>query len=190
MFSKTFIATLLASSAAASPIVSARAAGDAFGLISIRSGSDIQNQAITASGGRLWIGKETASYCPDTVVTDCPNGTSTTFVAGESNLGLNTEVPGGQQVYIATDSSVSYTIPHSGDIHGGVASGWKYTAGENGSLGSLSFPGYGFIACPGEGAGVYGIFLTPGGAATGNCTGISVATVPYTGEGPSAWEYA
>lgn len=70
MFSKTFIATLLASSAAATPIVSARAASDAFGLISIRSGTDLQNQAIVANGGRLYIGKETSSYCP--LATGCP----------------------------------------------------------------------------------------------------------------------
>ncbi|MBY8978546.1 hypothetical protein KHP62_22365, partial [Rhodobacteraceae bacterium NNCM2] len=144
MFSKTFIATLLASSAAATPIVSARAASDAFGLISIRSGTDLQNQAIVANGGRLYIGKETSSYCP--LATGCPAGTSTTFVAGESTISLNTEVPGGQQVYIGTDYSVSYTQPHSADTHGGVTSGWVYTAGENGSLGSLSFPDYGFIA--------------------------------------------
>ncbi|KAF5870629.1 uncharacterized protein Bfra_009176 [Botrytis fragariae] len=190
MFSKTFIATLLAGSAAATPIISARADSNAFGLISIRSGTDLQNQAITASGGRLWIGKDTSSYCPDTVVTSCPDGTSTTFVSGGNTLGLNTEVPGGQQVYRATDYSVSFTQAHSADIHGGVASGWNYTAGENGSLGSLSFPDYGFIACAGDVAGVYGVFLTPGGSGTGNCTSIAVATVPYTGEGPSAWEYA
>ena len=70
MFSKTFIATLLASSAAATPIVSARDASDAFGLISIRSGTDLQNQAIVANGGRLYIGKETSSYCP--LATGCP----------------------------------------------------------------------------------------------------------------------
>ncbi|TGO14329.1 hypothetical protein BPAE_0657g00020 [Botrytis paeoniae] len=188
MFSKTFIATLLASSAAATPIVSARAASNAFSLVSIRSGTDLQNQAITASGGRLWIGKDTASYCPSTV-TSCPDGTSTTFVAGENTLSLNAGVPGGQQVYIASDYAVSFTQPHSADTQGGVISGWTYTAGENGSVGSLSFPDYGFIACPGESAGVYGVFLTPGGAGTGNCTNIAVATAPYTGEGSSAWEY-
>ncbi|KAF7945582.1 hypothetical protein EAE96_010349 [Botrytis aclada] len=187
MFSKAFIATLLAGSAAATPIVSARAASNAFGLISIRSGTDLQNQAITASGGRLWIGKETSSYCP--LETGCPAGTSTTFVAGESTLGLNTEVPGGQQVYVGTDYSVSYTQPHSADTHGGKASGFVYTAGENGGIGSLSFTDYGFIACR-DTDGSYGVFLTPGGSGTGNCTGIAVGTVPYTGEGPSAWEYA
>ncbi|TGO10804.1 hypothetical protein BTUL_0125g00180 [Botrytis tulipae] len=186
MFSKTFIATLLASSAAATPIVSARAASDAFGLISIRSGTDLQNQAITASGGRLYIGKKTSSYCP--LEAGCPAGTSTTFVAVGSTLSLNTEVPGGQQVYIATDHSVSFTQAHSGNTHGGVVSGWTYTAGENGSLGSLSFPDYGFIACR-ESDGLYGVFLTHGGSGTGNCTGIAVATVPYTGESPSAWQY-
>lgn len=73
MLSKTFIATLFASTAAASPIVSSRAADQAFGLISIRSGTDLQNQAIHAAEGRLWIGKDTASYCP--LSTGCPGKT-------------------------------------------------------------------------------------------------------------------
>lgn len=60
MFSKAFIATLLASTVAASPVV-ARADGEAFSLLSIRSGTDLQNQVITANGGALWIGKESSA---------------------------------------------------------------------------------------------------------------------------------
>ncbi|KAF7852779.1 hypothetical protein EAF04_010898 [Stromatinia cepivora] len=187
MFSKTFIATLLASSAAASPIVSARAAGNAFGLIAIRSGSDLQNQAINAFDGGLWIGKETSSYCP--LAAGCPAGDYTTFVGGENYLGLNVEVPGGQQVYVATNYAVSFTSPHSADTFGGQAAGWKYTAGEGSNFGSLSFADYGFIACASTNVGTYQVFLTPGGEGTGNCTSISVATVPSSDIGASAWEY-
>ncbi|KAB8292394.1 hypothetical protein EYC80_008129 [Monilinia laxa] len=188
MFSKAFIATLLASTVAASPVV-ARADGDAFSLLSIRSGTDLQNQVITANGGALWIGKETSSSCP--LDTGCPAGTATTFHAGSGGLGLNVAVPGGQQVFIAPSSAVSFTQPHSGNTEGGKTQGWTYTAGKNGGFGSLSFPDYGFIACAStEGAGIYQIFATPGGSATGNCTGIAVATVPYTEEGASAYEYS
>ncbi|KAJ8061415.1 hypothetical protein OCU04_009236 [Sclerotinia nivalis] len=188
MFSKTFIATLLASSAAATPIVSARSAGNAFGLIAIRSGSNLQNQAINAFEGGLWIGKETSTYCP--LASGCPAGKWTNFVAGEDTLDLNVEVPGGQQVYVADSYAVSFTAPHSADTHGGKAAGWKYTAGEGSNLGSLSFTDYGFIACASTDVGTYQVFLTPGGEGTGNCTSIAVATVPSSDVGASAWEYA
>ncbi|ESZ91745.1 hypothetical protein SBOR_7852 [Sclerotinia borealis F-4128] len=187
MFSKTIIATLLASTAAASPIVSARAAGDKFGLISIRSGTDLQNQAIVAYQGGLWIGKDTSSYCP--LAEGCPAGTDTTFAAGDNTLSMNVEVPGGQQVYVATSAAVSFTPPHSGDTQGGVVTGWTYTAGQDGALGQMSLPGYGFIACAStDGPGIYQVYATLGGSGTGNCSGIAVATVPYTGA-VSAWEY-
>ncbi|APA13320.1 hypothetical protein SS1G_08110 [Sclerotinia sclerotiorum 1980 UF-70] len=188
MFSKTFIAALFASSAVASP-VAARSASDAFGLISIRSGSNLQNQAINAFQGGLWIGKEPSSYCP--LTEGCPDGKYTSFVAGADNtLFLNTEVPGGQQVYLADSYAVSYTVPHSADTRGGKVSGFTYTAGEGSNLGSLSFSteGSGFVACATE-VGVYQVFITPNGEGTGNCTGIAVATVPNTVAGPSAWEY-
>ncbi|KAA8564262.1 hypothetical protein MFRU_043g00520 [Monilinia fructicola] len=178
MFSKAFIATLLASTVAASPVV-ARADGEAFSLLSIRSGTDLQNQVITANGGALWIGKESSAN---------PAGSSTNFNAGNGGLFLDVAVPGGQQVYIAPSSAVSFTQPHSANTQGGKTQGWTYTAGKDGGFGSLSFPDYGFIACAStEGAGIYQIFATPGGSSTGNCTGIAVATVPYSGA--SAFEY-
>ncbi|QSZ32588.1 hypothetical protein DSL72_002167 [Monilinia vaccinii-corymbosi] len=189
MFSKTFIATLLASTAAASPLVSARAEGNAFGLISIRSGSDLQARAINAAEGGLWIGKNTTTYCP--LTSGCPAGNTTTFTAANGLLSLNTAVPGGQQVYIASNTSaISFTPPHSADTHGGKAQGWNYTAGQGESFGKLSFPEYGFIACAStEGKGIYQVYATLGGSATGNCTGIDIATVPFSGEGATAWEY-
>ena len=102
---------------------------------------------------------------------------------------MNVVVPGGQQLYIGSDSAVSYTEPHSADIGNGTAQGWIYTAGTNSSVGTLTFPDYGFIACAStDGPGIYKIFATIGGTGTGNCTGIALATVPYP-SGASAWEY-
>jgi hypothetical protein len=71
MFSKTFIATLLASTAVATPIV-ARTSNKAFKLISFAfgPGSPIQGSDIVAYNGGLWIGKNTTSYCPENI--DCP----------------------------------------------------------------------------------------------------------------------
>jgi hypothetical protein len=70
MFSKAFIATLLAGSAAATPIV-ARSTG-AFGLVALKTGTELQFASIVANGGQLWIGKKTASYCPESVGDACP----------------------------------------------------------------------------------------------------------------------
>ncbi|CAD6451142.1 e1fc85cf-5ef4-4346-a26b-94f37f8592a4 [Sclerotinia trifoliorum] len=189
MFSKTFIAALLAGSAAASPIVAARSTSGSFGLVSIRSGTDLQSQAINAFQGGLWIGKEPSSYCPFTE--GCPDGKYTSFVAGaETSLSLNTEVPGGQQVYVAKNYAVSYTEPHSANTFGGKLTGFNYTAGVGSTLGSLSYNGdYGFIACASTDVGTYQVFVTPGGEGTGNCTSIAIATASNPSAGPSAWEY-
>ncbi|KAM3077529.1 hypothetical protein ACMFMG_006867 [Clarireedia jacksonii] len=190
MFSKAVIATLLASTAAATPIA-ARDASNAFGLIAIRSGSDLQYKTINANGGRLWIGKETASYCPEEQVgAACPAGNVTTFVAQPNQLvGLNDVVPGGQQLYIGTDNSVSYTIAHSADTFGGKAQGWQYTAAPVGLVGSLTFDGYTFFACASpEGPGIYSIDATSTGEATGNCTSIALGAPVYNGPA-TAWQY-
>ncbi|KAF2671555.1 hypothetical protein BT63DRAFT_369266 [Microthyrium microscopicum] len=76
--------------------------------------------AINASGGSFWIHKPTQSYCPDSVanITTCPLGNGTSFVAGgqAGTLFMNTEVPGGQQVYVAPNGLLKYTVPHSGNI--------------------------------------------------------------------------
>jgi hypothetical protein len=72
---------------------------------------------------------------------------------GTLSLGVN--VPGGQQVYIASDGEMSYTSAHSANIPGdAVRDGWSKTGCDN--SGKLSFKG-GLYACPGDnGYQVYG----------------------------------
>ena len=70
--------------------------GQYFGVIAARSASPIHLQPIAASGERLWIGKDTASYCPPQVGKNCPPGTNTNFGGGEGTLGMGAIVPGGQ----------------------------------------------------------------------------------------------
>jgi hypothetical protein len=74
MFSKALIATLLAGTAAATPIAT-RSTG-AFGLVALKTGSSLQFSSIVANGGQLWIGKETASYCPESVGAACPGNSN------------------------------------------------------------------------------------------------------------------
>jgi hypothetical protein len=56
---------------------SAPASPTPFSLIAARSGSPIHLQSINANGQAFWIGKDTSSYCPTSVVTNCPAGTVT-----------------------------------------------------------------------------------------------------------------
>ena len=73
-----------------------------FGVIAARSGSPIHLQSLAANGQAIWIGKQTASFCPKKVVgaKNCPKGKETNFAGGDGSLAMGAEVPGGQQVYI------------------------------------------------------------------------------------------
>ena len=73
MFTKSLLATAFATLAAAAPLAQ-RAEDVSFTLLSIHSGSDVQNQAIAANGQRFWIGKVTSTYCP--VGDSCPTSKS------------------------------------------------------------------------------------------------------------------
>ncbi|KAF2711529.1 hypothetical protein K504DRAFT_375196 [Pleomassaria siparia CBS 279.74] len=158
-----------------------------FGVISARSASPIHLQELTARGGKFFLGGgPPSSYCPVQIGDACPPGNYTVFAGGEVNLSLAVVVPGGQQVYVAPDGTLSYTSPHSAFIPAGsIVDGWSRTEGE--SFGHLTFKN-GLIACPaGEGAGyqVYG--QIPNVTFTPDCLGFSALTSNTTEVG--AWEY-
>ncbi|KAI4194536.1 MAG: hypothetical protein LQ350_007713 [Teloschistes chrysophthalmus] len=138
-----------------------------FGAIAARSASPIHLQSINANGGAFWIGKNTTTYCPLANQTDCPPGKDTVFAVGNGGLGgagLNTVVPGGQQVYVAPTGALSFTTAHSAYIPPGSAlETFNATLGtEGGPLGQFTFSGLGangFIACPvSKGKGPYQVF--------------------------------
>jgi len=156
-----------------------------FGVISARSASPIHLQELTARGGKFYLGGgPPSSYCPPQVGDACPSGNYTTFAGGDGTLSLAVVVPGGQQVYIAPDGSMSYTGPHSVyKPEGSIVDGWSKTEGEN--FGYLTFD-QGLIACPpGNGTNetypgyqVFGqlpnITFTPG------CLGFNALTCKYS----------
>ena len=76
------------------------AAGQYFGVIAAHSASPIHLLEWNASGQRIWLDKNTTSYCPLSDATGCPKGTTTNFAAGDGTLAMGSEVPGGQLVYI------------------------------------------------------------------------------------------
>jgi len=191
MFTKTILASALASFAATAPLTQ-RAEDTSFTLLSIHSGSDVQNQAIAANGQRFWIGKETSTYCP--VGSSCPANTDVTaLVSNGGSIGMDASVPGGQQVYVTADGQLGYTIAHSARIPGGASvTGFKYVPeNESGAPGELIWNSYSFVACPNGDAGVYQIYAGNASIASSTdstCIGIVAATVNNTAG--AAWQYA
>ncbi|EOD48974.1 hypothetical protein GTA08_BOTSDO10587 [Neofusicoccum parvum] len=174
--------------AAATLLAAAPAALGQFVGLSVRSASPIHYGSINAAGSKFWIGKETSSYCPSEVVDCAPYpGNVTVFAGGDPTLGLSTAVPGGQQVYIAPDGSLSFTQAHSAYIpEGSVTDG--FTTSQSSGFGILSWTN-GFIACPSaNGTFPYQVY---GGGYSNNtaCLGFDFLTSNYTGTA-GAWQYA
>ncbi|KAF2477855.1 uncharacterized protein BDR25DRAFT_4618 [Lindgomyces ingoldianus] len=171
-----------------SALVASAFAQDYFGVMSARSGSNIHLLPLNAIGGKFFLGGSPSSYCPPEVGTACPPGTSTVLAGGVGTLSLGVIVPGGQQVYIAPDGTMSYTAPHSAyKPEGSVVDGWSRSP-VNDQFGYLTFSG-GLVACPVDANNkpwqVYGqiasVTLSP------QCLGFSALTINGTEAG--AWEY-
>lgn len=172
-----------------------------FGVIAARSASPIHFQAVNASGQAFWIGKNSATYCPDIPQFECPPDPGTVFAAGGEGASLDTVVPGGQQVYVAPTGALSYTRPHSGYIPPGSAVGtFNATLTQSGGpIGFFTFEGLGatgWLACPVTKNGPYQVFADIKGLKDKDvpghhkdkCLGFSMITSPFTGQ--AAWEYS
>jgi hypothetical protein len=161
-----------------------------FGVISSRSASPIHLQSLTARGGKFYLGGgPPSSYCPTTVGSACPPGNTTVLAGGDSTLSLGVVVPGGQQVYVAPDGALSYTVAHSAYIPtGSDVDGFSRTAPANGSaFGYLNYE-TGFVACPaGEGEGYQVFGQVVAGTFADECLGFSALAVAV--DQPGAWQY-
>ncbi|KAM3086502.1 hypothetical protein ACMFMG_000635 [Clarireedia jacksonii] len=169
-----------------------------FSVITIHSGSVIQDASVQANGGKFWINLPTSSYCPEEVA-HCPAGNETLFLppSHSGTLPLSVSVPGGQQVYVGPDHALSYTVAHSADIPSGSTTSvfeYKPQDGE-GHVGSLKLNGHDFFACAlnayqaVDGNSVFQIFggdEKPEGKV--NCISVLLGTSER--EGVGAWEYA
>ncbi|KAK7756957.1 hypothetical protein SLS62_000973 [Diatrype stigma] len=150
--------------------------------------------AINANGGKFWVNRETSAYCPDGIEgLDCTQlpGTSTVFTGGNGTLSLNVAVPGGQQVYIAPDGSLSYTEPHSASMpDGSVSTGFSRQRSESFGAPVNVFNSImeGWVACPvTEGEPRERTYQLFAGLQKEGCYDTAVRS--YTSEGPNAWEY-
>lgn len=173
---------------ALSALVAGIMADSPFGIMSTRSASPVHLLPLTARGGKFWLGGPgPSSYCPEQVQPNCPPGTDTSFVGGTEYLSLNVMVPGGQQIYIAPDGSMSYTQAHSAYVPpGSIRDGWSKTEGEQ--FGYLSWS-CGLLACPAaeQGQG-YQVFGKVEGKEFGpECLGFNALS--FNGTGFGAWQY-
>ena len=87
-FTVALLSSLPILAAAAPTSFEARTPSPIFTLIAARSASPVHLQTVNANGRAFWIGKSTASYCPQPPVTHCPAGTSTTLIAGHGAASL------------------------------------------------------------------------------------------------------
>ena len=119
-------------------------------------------------------------------------------------MSQNTEVPGGQILYVKSTGAVGFTQAHSGAIPpGSTTAGFTYTPAAPGSqFGQWSFSGLGangFMACPPTAAeGRYQVFANLRNATVptgnvGDCLGFDPAAIaaPATNgtAAPAAWQY-
>jgi hypothetical protein len=145
---------------------------------------------LTARGGKFYLGGgPPSSYCPESVGSGCPPGNTTVLAGGQGTLSLGVVVPGGQQVYVAKDGALSYTVAHSAAIpDGAVVDQFSKDAPSNGnSFGYLNFE-EGFVACPagtGDGYQVFG--QVDGGNFGSDCLGFSALTCKFPCFSVVAW---
>ncbi|GAW15475.1 hypothetical protein ANO14919_048860 [Xylariales sp. No.14919] len=103
------------------------------GAWKIAQGTDVFffGTAINATGGKFYINRDTSTYCPEGVSgLDCTafSGSGTSFAIGNgtTTMSLDVTVPGGQQVYVAPDGSLSYTQAHSASMPpGSIVTGFS-----------------------------------------------------------------
>ncbi|KAJ5925467.1 hypothetical protein N7454_008106 [Penicillium verhagenii] len=183
------IALPLLAAAAPAPVASPSAASPpAFSVMSIRSASPIHYMQMNAAGQKFYLGGSTSSYCPGVEGMVCPLATR------PSSLQADTEVPGGQQVYVDATGALSFTQAHSASIPAGSSVGdLIYEAGEPWS--HYSFNGWGaqgFMACPTTDsrwqvfAALQNATVPSGNVA--DCLGFDAIALTYTGDIP-AWQY-
>ncbi|KAI1433243.1 hypothetical protein GGR50DRAFT_513675 [Xylaria sp. CBS 124048] len=92
-----------------------------------KPGEDVifDGDSINASGLKFWVNKDTTTYCPNIPQLDCTgldsNETLLSLSDFTTTMGMDVNVPGGQQVYIAPDGRMSFTQAHSAYIPPGSA---------------------------------------------------------------------
>ncbi|KAL9101457.1 MAG: hypothetical protein Q9163_003288 [Psora crenata] len=171
------------------------------------------HKPINANSQGFYIGRRTSSYCPTSVENlVCPPGNVTAIQVGSGGgASMDSEVPGGQPIYVPPTGNLSYTPGHLEsipDIYNYTVLGFAFTpyaanSTTDSAVGSFTFSGLGFkgwLACPlttniTSGRRRYRIFANiEGGVADvptgdpGDCMPTEIEGTVYTGNSP-AWQY-
>ncbi|GAM82499.1 hypothetical protein ANO11243_004800 [Dothideomycetidae sp. 11243] len=173
---------------------------------------NINELAINAIDGYFSIGysasrKEGGSpstSCPSNV-SPCPPGNVTAIISSRDQAALDTEVPGGQYIFVDKDGFLAYTSPHAGVIpKNATASGFQVTGPTAAGDGRGRFmfkgktakgPAEGFVACPSADLGPpYTIMVKYKGFFKKydphhECTEIEISLSRYKSKMPAAWQY-
>ena len=201
-------------------------------------GVNVHLLPLNANGGVFWVGgplgeKDTATYCPLVDQTLCPPGYFTQFLGkpGLSGVSMvspaalplasflniladintqNTQVPGGQQLYVAPNGALSFTQAHSAFTPAGSSFGpFNITLSKeaNGpALFQYAGPGakaFGskFLGCSAKGRehGPYQVFVDTEGLSNADVLGgcvkecIAFGAIFFPDQsknhGPAAWQY-
>ncbi|CAJ2509785.1 Uu.00g056850.m01.CDS01 [Anthostomella pinea] len=174
--------TKLALAATAAAIASARAThcGNAtvpqtFGVLSIRSGTDLQYAGWAAAHTGIFdLLPDQCASCKD----GSNNYNTATFQLVDGVLNLYSTDQSRQQLFVDRSGmgqgKIGYTTGDDSGPRNGERKGWAVTDGE------LTFVGSGFLACPGYEGGAWEIWLAGVSDHPGfnyNCTGIGAHVV-------------
>ncbi|KAI5199083.1 hypothetical protein E4T39_06460 [Aureobasidium subglaciale] len=182
------------SSTLAAPLQARHEPSNAFTLDISFSNSPLQGP-IQASNGSFYIGKPPSTSCPSSIPS-CPTGNTTSFTSSSGLLHLNTQVPGGQQVYISREGLLTYTIPHSAAIPpGSQVTGFDISPGNN-QMGKF----FDFWLCSvdaeykvwriwAEYRDEEGVTRQNGFTGSNACTMVSLLANDVEGDGYGAWQY-
>ncbi|KAG8424808.1 hypothetical protein J3458_001570 [Metarhizium acridum] len=119
-------------------------------VFAILRDTPIHHGLFAANGSAIWIGKDTASYCPPVVEErgECPKGKDTSFWVND-RCGMNAIVPGGQQAYVAPEGTISYTAPHSAYIPpGSITTGFHLVPTQFEGFWEFAIDSHELMACP------------------------------------------
>jgi len=144
---------------------------------------------IAARDHALWVGGPTESYCPFSgqPQNQCPPGDVAAFLFNNKRVGMDTDVPGGQDLFIAPNGRVKYTKAHSNFMPPGS----KFKKFSHGpfpgkpNLDILRWDDGNFVACRENGEWAIYIPRSPG--TTTGCLPFRFGT--YDVEGTKAYQY-
>lgn len=172
-----------------------------FGGLALATGTKVHLAPLAANNLKIYIGKNTTTYCPEDTEADCDcantNQTIFSYLNGNGGVSLDTQVEGGQRVYVTEgDDSIGqlagelkFTQAHSGATSGPAL----YDGFNNVYDGIFQFEGKDWFACPiddfNSGYGIWSVARLEGSHAGESCIPFQWKVVQVDDTTPTAWQY-